>query len=405
MMANGSEDGSDRSGGVEPVDAPIAVPPTRPEAAVSDAPENAEPEDEHGASGSHEHEANGEDPHEGASTEQKATPLKGKSEEGEAVEEEPAPGFWKRRRQCNEEYRANTPHWRERLVPRTVLGMAVVLVAFSIGGATSGVSLYAYYQYRLDRENEFQRNYAAQFGGIFDNARKTIDADKNNARADIQKELAPLRANRADGETLIAMSKRVDPSVWFVQTTDQAGQAAVGSGFVVWSDGSRSLLVTSYTTVTASTHQPAPPVTVRKGNENVPAQLWTWDEEKDLALLIVQRPSLPKLEFQPQDGLPKLGERVFTVSGLGGSGVAIAQGFVADVSALGVQHDSPVGTAFQGGPVLNSEGRVVAVASRNYAPLGFKSEGVTFAPFPAGVCAKVLRCPGAEPGSSPSPPG
>ena len=60
-------------------------------------------------------------------------------------------------------------------------------------------------------------------------------------------------------------------------------------------------------------------------------------------------------------------------------------------------HDAAVGTAFQGGPLVGSDGKVVAISSRNYAPLGFHSEGVYFAIPPKTACEKILRCPSGEP--------
>ncbi|MGH9152375.1 MAG: trypsin-like peptidase domain-containing protein, partial [Acidimicrobiales bacterium] len=89
----------------------------------------------------------------------------------------------------------------------------------------------------------------------------------------------------------------------------------------------------------------------------------------------------------------RMGERIFAVSGLGSAGGSVSQGFVTDVSGAGIQHDAAVGPAFQGGPLVNSEGEVVAVAARTYAPLGFASDGVYFAPLVAAACERVLRCP------------
>ena len=53
--------------------------------------------------------------------------------------------------------------------------------------------------------------------------------------------------------------------------------------------------------------------------------------------------------------------------------------------------------AFQGGPLINSKGDVVAVASRAYAPLGFTSDGVYFSVPIRSSCDRVLRCPSGEP--------
>jgi S1-C subfamily serine protease len=152
-------------------------------------------------------------------------------------------------------------------------------------------------------------------------------------------------------------------------------------------------LVTDYNTIRAATKTPGPVVNVRKGDEQIKATLWTWQEDKDLALLIIAKGNLPKLGFAPKDPPVKTGERVFAVSGLGAAGGAISQGFVADVSSAGIQHDAAVGPAFQGGPLVNDKGEVLAVASRAYAPLGFVSDSVFFGVPIRSACDKVLKCP------------
>jgi S1-C subfamily serine protease len=90
---------------------------------------------------------------------------------------------------------------------------------------------------------------------------------------------------------------------------------------------------------------------------------------------------------------PKIGDRLFAISGLGSTGASITQGFVADVSTDGIQHDVAVGSQFQGGPIINSDGEVVGVASRTYSPLGFNPQAVYFAPLVRLACQTVLRCP------------
>ena len=71
----------------------------------------------------------------------------------------------------------------------------------------------------------------------------------------------------------------------------------------------------------------------------------------------------------------------------------MSQGFIAGVSAQGIQHDAPVGAAFQGGPLVNSAGEVLAVASRAYAPLGFAPEAVFFGVPIRNSCADLITCP------------
>ncbi|HEV7888083.1 MAG TPA: trypsin-like peptidase domain-containing protein, partial [Acidimicrobiales bacterium] len=231
-------------------------------------------------------------------------------------------------------------HLQERLVPRTVLGLSVLILAFAIGSAFSGVVFYSYYEFRKDKSEKLTASFVQGFDQRFDTAKKTIDAESSNAKAEIQKELEPLKKIRAEGDTLDALVKKDGPAVWFVRTLDAAGQPSVGTAFVVASDNSQSLLLASYTTVEAATHTPGPALSVRKGDQEVKATLWTWQPERDLALIVIAKGNQPKLKFAATNPPLKTGERVFALSGLGAAGAAITQGFVADVSSAGIQHDA-----------------------------------------------------------------
>ncbi|MGH9285729.1 MAG: trypsin-like peptidase domain-containing protein [Acidimicrobiales bacterium] len=289
------------------------------------------------------------------------------------------------------------PGWRERLLPKSVLGMAVVLLAAAIGASLSGAVLYAYYEYRLNQNENRIAQFTAGFDERFQQAVDIIAAEREQARADIRKELEPLQRITAEGSTLEALVRKTEPALWFVATLDEAGQPSVGSAFAVASDASQTYLLASYTTVRAATRAPGPAVNLRKGTTEVRATLWSWQEERDLALLILPRGNQPRLEFAAGPAPAKVGERLFALSGLGALGGGISQGFVGDVSAAGLQHDAAVGPAFQGGPLVNSNGEVLAIASRAYAPLGFASDAVFFGIPAKAACERVLRCPGDTP--------
>jgi len=286
---------------------------------------------------------------------------------------------------------------RERLVPRTVIGMAVVLLAAAVGAAFSGVVLYTYYEYRLDKTEARVSKFIGGFGDTFKAASDNLNAQRDTAKAEINKELEPIRKIRAEGDTLEALAKKAQPSTFFVRTLDESGQPSVGSAFAVASDANQTFLVLSYNTVRAATHSPGPDVFVRQGTQETKVDVFTWQPEKDLALIVLPRGGVPTLEFAPADPPLRIGERLFALSGLGTTGAAITQGFVGDVSADGVQHDAAIGPSFQGGPLLNSDGKVVAVASRAYAPLGFSTDGVFFGVPIHAACDKVLRCPDGTP--------
>lgn len=284
--------------------------------------------------------------------------------------------------------------WRERLRPQTALGMAMLILAFSVGSAFSGVVFFSYYQFRKDRTEEKVNALTKNFDSNFKNAIKTIQKSGADAKDQIQKELEPLQRIRAEGDTLEELVKKTKASLFFVSSLDETGAATVGTGFVVASDPNQTLVLTSYATVRAASHQPGPPITVRQGDQAVKATLWTWQEEKDLALLILQKGNVPRLSFAPRTPAVKTGDRVFALSGLGASGGAISQGFVADVSSAGIQHDAAIGPSFQGGPLVNSKGEVLAIASRVYTgSLGFVTDNVFFAPPIRAACEKVIKCP------------
>ncbi len=285
------------------------------------------------------------------------------------------------------------------MMPSTIVGITMFVLAAAVGAAFSGTVLYAYYEFRLDKTEERVSSFVDGFEDRFKTATETISAERDNAKAEIEEALEPLRQIRAEGETLAELTEKLAPAVWFVRSLDESGAPSVGSAFVVASDSEDSLLLTSYNTVRAATRQPGPGVFVRKGDTELKATLWTWQEDKDLALLIINRPDLPKVTFAPKDPPIAIGERLFAVSGLGARGAAISQGFVGDVSSVGIQHDAAVGAAFQGGPLVNSKGEAVGIASRAYSPLGFSSEGVFFGIPVKSACEKVLECPGGDPAS------
>jgi S1-C subfamily serine protease len=285
------------------------------------------------------------------------------------------------------------PESPRRFLPRTALGLAGLLLCMSIASAFTGAVLYAYYEYRLGKTDDKVDQFAASFETAVDDALGKIETERDAAVGTVQTQLDDLEKFAASGETLNNLLEQAAPSVWFVSTLDEAGQPSVGSAFVVFSDSEQSFLLTSYTTIRAATQNPAPKITVRKGDEELGVELTTWDPANDLALLTVDKPSLPALTWAPTDPPLQIGDRVFVVSGLGAAGGAISQGFVADVSANGIQHDAPVGASFQGGPLLSSKGEVLAVASRAYSPLGFAPEAVFFGVPIRTSCAEVLRCP------------
>lgn len=267
-------------------------------------------------------------------------------------------------------------------------------MAAALGSAFSGAVLYAYYEFRLDRNESKAEEFAARFSDELDTAVEIINAEEEEAKKAVRDELEPLTQIAASGETLERLRSEVAGSVFFVSTLAEDGSPSVGTAFAVFSDAEQSFLMTSYATIRAATQTPGPPIRVRQNGEEIDARIQSVDPDRDLALLSIARGNVERIPWADGDPVIGIGERVFSVSGLGaGAGGAVSQGLVGDVSAAGVQHDAPIGPQFQGAPLLNSNGEVVAVSSRAYAPLGFATDDVWFAPLIRSACDKVLQCP------------
>ena len=280
---------------------------------------------------------------------------------------------------------------RLRLLPTSLLGLASLVFFMGLASAFTGAVLYAYYESRLEQQEQDLEDFVAGFA--IDDVRAAIQAEGDAALDQIDDQLSELQQFAAGGATLQALLDGVRPSVWFVSTLDETGAPSVGSAFVVFSDSEQSFLLTSYEVVRAATAEPAPDVLLRQGDQEVAATLFTWDEGRDLALLSLPIGSLPALSFIPDPNSVETGDRVFAVSGLGASGASVAQGVVADAAANAIQHDTPIGAAFRGGPLLSSDGTVVGVSSRRYAPLGFDPLAVFFTPPIRLACEVVIACP------------
>lgn len=285
---------------------------------------------------------------------------------------------------------------RHRILPRSLLGITALILSFSVGAGLSGVVLYSYYQYRLNQTNDRVNTLINGYKQQFANAEGDLKSTAASAKSDIQAQLGPIQALEASPQTLATLAKQLAPSVFFVHTLDANGQASVGTAFVVSSSTTQSLLLTSYTTVAATTRSPAPAVYVRQGETDTQVTVRTWDPSYDLALIVLPRGNLPVVTVAPSSPAPQAGERLYAVSGLGSAGAAVSQGSITDVSASGIQHDAPLGAAYQGGPLVDQNGQVVAISSRTYAPLGFTTDSVWYAPYVQAACNKVLVCPNGD---------
>jgi Trypsin-like peptidase domain len=289
---------------------------------------------------------------------------------------------------------------RHRILPRTVIGIASMLLFFGLGVGVAGAGLYAYYDWRLSENEQRIGELSEGLENRLEAANEGLTRASENAVQNIRNEAAPLRALLEEQRVAANLTGRLDGSVWFVETLDENGAPSVGSAFVAASDDSQSLLVTSFGAVAAGTTEPAPVINVRSGVETLEAELYNWDPEHDLALLILPRGNLEPIPWADSASLSRIvGRHVWAVEGIGGNGVSLSPGTVIDQTDVGVQHTAALNPAFRGGPIVNGRGEVVAVASSGYLPLGYPAGGVSFGVPVQAACERVLTCNGDVPGA------
>jgi hypothetical protein len=281
---------------------------------------------------------------------------------------------------------------RHRILPRTVIGICTMLLMLGVGSAFSGAAFYAYYDNRLAANEQAVSRFVEGFDQQFTDATGAIDELRVETVTEIRDELKPLGDYVADADGVINLPLTAGPSVWMLETRDENGEILTGSAFAVVEYNGGTALVTSYTLVVAATTAPSPGIDLMKGNERVPAQLWSWDPERDIALVVVDR-EIPTLELAGERGqLDSLGSRIFALSGVGGNGATASPGVLLDHSQVGLQHTAPIGTLFRGGPLLNGDGKVLGVASDHYRPFGIDPGDVRQAPDVRAICVVVLAC-------------
>ncbi len=225
-------------------------------------------------------------------------------------------------------------------------------------------------------------------------AQNSIETQRQDALDQIDEALRPLQPFLSEAQTL-QLAQLFSPAVYSVATLDQNGFPSTGTAFAVVTNDSQTYLATSYATIAAATQRPGPAITLRKGEEEIRAELWNWDEGRDLALVRIDRPNMQLLDWVPEEVEAKaLGSRVFPVSGIGGAGASLTTGVVIDQSAVGFQHTAPLGPGFQGGPIVTADGKVLGVASLAYRPLGYDPGQIHFAVRVTDLCQVLLTCGG-----------
>lgn len=219
----------------------------------------------------------------------------------------------------------------------------------------------------------------------------------HTATSDLQNQSSPstTTSRGTSGGDQAALLAQAHGAVWAVSTLDGNGNPSVGTAFAVISTPSQTLLLTSYAVVAAASYQTPPPVTVHQGADAAqPVTVTTWDTVHDLALLVMNKGNEPVLHGT--SGIPPvLGQQVYVVSGTGGLDGTIIPGKLIAVSDGALDQDNLPDDASRGGPLINTSGDALGVASSAYVPPESSDTPVAHSSVPIQeACSQVLVCPG-----------
>lgn len=213
----------------------------------------------------------------------------------------------------------------------------------------------------------------------------TTEADTSATGPAATVEPAPTTSRVPEILSPEELASKVGATVRLLRTLDPQGQPVQGTAFVVGSFGGQTLLVTSFELVKASTRTPSPDILL--GDRNQKATLWTWQENRDLALLVIGG-SIESLPWATEPA--KAGDRIFVA----GAGQKVTSGVVSAVSDAGIEHNVFIDDVRQGAPLVTQKGEIVGMASKVYNPNG-KGTDTLFIAIPIRqVCDRLLRCGG-----------
>ena len=120
----------------------------------------------------------------------------------------------------------------------------------------------------------------------------------------------------------------------------------------------------------------------------------TWDPQYDLALLVLPRATCTPSPRPPRARRPSRAIASTRCRGWGRREHRSPRDRSSTSPRAASPIDATIAPAFQGGPVINQSGQVLAVASRTYSPWVSAARASGIAPYVEAACNKVLTCPG-----------
>jgi len=279
------------------------------------------------------------------------------------------------------------------MLPTSLVGVAIWVLIFAFGVALSGLVFFGIYQTSVNSIEDKIIKSEERINKRLD--KELRDLENRLKESSDQSTPKNLRVSSTDEALLI---KTVGPSIARIEGKDLSGATVKGSGFVVKSTGSESWVITNNHLVAGSMAKNLP-VRVRIGRTELDSEVYATDPGNDLAIVIFKEGGIRGIPFSKTD--PQTGAPVWAVGTKPGSvfGVAADRTRLASVAgAFGL--DSSEDSLFSGGPLLDTDAKVIGVITiGSSAPAGSSTSASPI----KRTCARVLSCPTTSPSSSPSP--
>jgi len=160
-----------------------------------------------------------------------------------------------------------------------------------------------------------------------------------------------------------------------------------GSGFsfdVVPADGHQSVSASNHHVIEGCTYESSRTVTLDTSlGRTVNGEVWDWDEENDLALIMVDE-EIPAILAATE---ARVGERVVAIGSPLSFAGTLTTGIISQVYSDAYQTDAAIHPGNSGGPLLNMNGQPLGVNT-----MGFDGQGPNFAFRHELLCDRLLFC-------------
>lgn len=204
--------------------------------------------------------------------------------------------------------------------------------------------------------------------------------------AHLQARVTSLEARAAVQPDWTAVAATVEPSVFTIATNK-----GLGSAWVVHSDLGGSELLTNFHVVEDAWNAGIVTVEVRRADRTINGTVVRINRNDDLAVVHVV-PRLPVLKALAKR--PPLGATVMAVGSPLGFGGSVSIGVVSGFRSLGgtdyMQFSAPISPGNSGGPVVDRDGHVLAVATAKLVGDGVEALGLGIPVQTA--CATLVIC-------------